>query len=461
MPRIAIIGGGVSGLAAAYYLERQATRETAITLYEQSDRLGGVIRSERQNGFCFELGPDSFLSQKTAALKLVEELGLTGHLVNAHQRSVFVVRGGRLVPFPTGFQLFVPRAWWSLARTPVVGWGAKLAVLEEFFRRRRPTEEDQNSDSSVADFVRSRLGHEVYEYLAEPLLAGIYGGDAEQLSMAAVLPQFLAYERSHGNVVRGVLRAGRGIPEPSSTGWSMFLSFRDGMQELTDALAARLERTQVRREQRVEEIAPGAGAARYRVEDEAFDAVVVATPAPVAARLLRPAAPEVAALLAEIPSTAAITVSLGYRAGDLLDAEGGWGFVTPAIENRRVLACSWVSAKFPGRAPDGHVYVRGFLGGARRPELLDASDGELAALVTEELEALVGIAQQPEVVKVARWPESMAQPIVGHPQRIAAVRQRLAAHPGLALAGNYLEGIGVPDCIRSAQAAAKTVMSDE
>ncbi len=453
MTRVAIIGGGVSGLSAAYYLEQQAPAEAEIALFEQSPRLGGVIRSEREGDFCFEHGPDSFLSQKTIALELVEQLGLTGRLVNSNVRDVYVVRGGRLVPFPAGFQFFVPSRWLPLAVTPLLGWRAKLAVLRELFRQHTP--EAQTSDLSVADFVRSRLGAEIYEYLAEPLLSGIYGGDAEQLSTAAVLPQFLALEQKHGNVVRGVLRAARNQAGRRPGRFSMFVSFQHGMQELTDGLAAGLRRTEVRPRQAVEEIVPESN--RYRVQGERFDAVVVATPAHAAARLLRPVAPEAAALLADIPYTSAITVSLLYRAEHLPVSAGGFGFVAPRIENRRVLACSWLSAKFEGRAPLGYTYVRGFLGGARRPELVDASDEELAGMVLQELKDLMGVAHPPAAVKVARWPLSMAQPVVGHPQRIAALRERLATHPGLALAGNYLEGIGIPDCIRSAQKAVEKI----
>lgn len=448
MSRVAIIGGGISGLASAYYLEQVAPPETEIILFEQSSRLGGVIQSESHNGFWWELGPDSFLSQKPAGLALVEELGMADRLVNSNVRDVFVVRGGRLLPFPAGFQLFVPSRWGALARTPLLGWGAKLAVLRELLRRR----DGQPDDLSVADFVRSRLGSEIYHYLAEPLLSGIYGGDAEQLSMSAVLPQFLAYEKTHGNVIRGVLQAARAMSRRPPAKWSMFLSFRNGMQELTDGLAGRLRRTLIRTGQPVGEVTRDG--ARHRVQGQAFEALVVATPAPVAARLLRSPAPEIADLVAGIPCTSSITVSLLYRAEHLPVSEGGFGFVAPRVENRKVLACSWLSAKLPGRAPGGRVYVRGFLGGARCPGLVEASDEKLAAMVRDELKSLMGVAHPPEAIRVARWKDVMAQPVVGHPQRVAAIRERLAGHPGLALAGNYLDGIGIPDCIRSAKEAA-------
>ncbi len=442
MARVAVVGGGVSGLAAAFYLERLAPPDTEIVLFEQSRHLGGVIASARENGYVWEMGPDSFLSNKPAGIQLVEELGLTDRLVNSNLRSVFVVRGGRLVPFPTGFQFFVPSQWRALLSAELLGWGSKFTALREMFRHRAA----QGEDISVADFVRSRLGTEIYDYLAEPLLSGIYGGDAEQLSMASVLPQFLAYEQSHGNVVRGALRS---ASKASTSKWSMFVSFRDGMQELTDGIAAALKRTTVHPGQPIEEVRDG------RVQGQAFDAVVLAAPAHVSARLLRAWAPGVAEILATIPYTTSTTVSLGYHAADLPVSEGGFGFVAPRKENRRILACSWLSAKFAGRAPEGRTYVRGFLTGGS-----DASDEQVTNTVLDELRSLMDVTKPPEHVRIARWPAAMAQPVIGHKQRIQTLRERLTAYPRLKLAGNYLDGIGIPDCIRSARSAAESIASE-
>jgi oxygen-dependent protoporphyrinogen oxidase len=446
---VAVVGGGVSGLAAAFYLQGAAE----VTLLEQSSRLGGVIQSETEGEFCWEMGPDSMLSQKPAGMQLVEDLGIGDRLIDSNIRSVYVVQRGRLVAFPAGFQFFVPKQWTALARTPLLSWRAKLTALAETFRRRRAPE----GDLTVADFVRSRLGREIYEYLAEPLLSGIYGGDAEQLSMFATLPQFLAYERSHGNVIRGVISTVKAMSGKGAPKRAPFVCFRNGMQELTDALAARLTCADVRREEGVVELArDGSG---WRVNGKPFDAVVLATPAWAAARLLNPTARDAAEILQQIPYTSSITVSLGFRAADLPAAEGGYGYVAPRIENRPVLACSWLSAKYPHRAGAGYAYVRGFLGGARFPHLIGESDERLTGLVLDELRALMDVRRAPVAVRVARWKDCMAQPVMGHPARIAELRRRLVAYPGLALAGNYLDGIGIPDCIRSAKNAVESVLA--
>ncbi len=271
MKNLAVVGGGVSGLAAAYYLEKLSPPDCEITLFERASRVGGVISSPLEDGFRYEEGPDSFLSYKQAALDLVEELGITDRLVNSNTRSVYVVKNGRLENFPAGFQFFVPTGWAPLARTKLFSWGTKLRVAREAFRRHPET----RGDLSVGDFARSRFGEEVARYLAEPLISGIYGGDADALSMNAVLPQFLEYEKQYGNAIRGVIRAAqsntRGKPK-----WAPFVSFQSGMQELTDAIAGKLARTRLRLGESVEEIASTSDG--VRVQGEPFDAAICAMP---------------------------------------------------------------------------------------------------------------------------------------------------------------------------------------
>ncbi len=444
MKRIAVIGGGITGLTAAYYLEKLAPLDCEITLFERSRRLGGVVSSPLEDGFRFEEGPDSFLSYKQAALDLVEDLGLTDRLVNSNIRSVYVVKGGKLVSFPAGFQFFVPTGWGPLLRTNLLGWGSKLRVAREALRHRSVN----GTDMSVADFARDRFGAEISQYLAEPLLSGIYGGDAEKLSMMAVLPQFLEYEKKYGNVIRGVIGSAQSA-QRAKPRWAPFVSFKNGMQELTDTLISRLSRTRVRMGEAVEEIA--AGPEGYRVQGEPFDAVICGMPPVHSGRLLRAAAPDVAEILAAIPCASTVTVSLFYREGDLPTSEGGFGFVVPRAENRKILACSWLSSKFPGRAPDGYTYVRGFLGGVHDGE--EALDSVLA-----EMRDLMGVKRQPEKARVAHWPEVMAQPLVGHRERVAELRRRVDRHPRLAIAGNFLDGIGIPDCIRTARMAAENIL---
>jgi len=438
MKKIAVIGGGVTGLSAAFYLEKFAPPDTEITLFERRERLGGVISSPREDHFRFEEGPDSFLSYKPAGLALVEELGLTDHLVNSNIRSVFVVRDGKLVSFPAGFQFFVPTGWGPLAKTRLIGWASKLRVGREMMRHRTPL----TADLSVADFTRERFGEEMCRYLAEPLLSGIYGGDAEKLSMRAVLPQFLQYEESHGNVIRGVIAAASAT-QKSKPRWAPFVSFCGGMQELPDRLASCLERTRVMLGADVAEITKD-----YHVNGEAFDAVILGAPPAFTAPLVRTAAPDVAEILGQIPCASTVTVSLFYRQEDLPHSEGGFGFVVPSVEKRKMMACSWLSSKFPGRAPEGYTYVRGFIRGTPSTE-------EATAIVLREMRDLMQVRKDPERVRVAHWPTAMAQPLVGHRERIVELRRRVAQYPGLAIAGNFLDGIGIPDCIRTAKEAAE------
>ncbi len=434
MKRVAVVGGGITGLAAAFYLEKFHP-DVEVTLFEGGGRLGGVISSPQEDGFRYELGPDSLLSYKQSALDLVEDLGITDRLINSNVRSVYVVRDGKLVSFPAGFQFFVPTGWGALARTKLLGLPTKLRVAREAFRHRAPPSEDL----SVAQFTRERFGDEIANYLAEPLLSGIYGGDAEQLGMQSVLPQFLDYEKSKGNVIRGVIEAAAAsarAPKP----YAAFVSFRDGMQELPDTIAARLTRTRVCLNHRVDALPSG------------YDKVILALPPVQSARILRDSAPSVAEILAAIPCTSTVTVSLFYRERDLPASDGGFGFVVPRLENRKILACSWLSSKYPGRAPDGYTYVRGFLSGIHSGE-------DALAAVLAELRELMGVKRDPERVRVAHWPEVMAQPLVGHRERILELRRRTAEYPGLAIAGNFLDGIGIPDCIRTAKMAAEKVAS--
>ena len=434
--KVAIVGGGITGLSAAYYLEKRTAQnaECEITLFERTSRLGGAISSPLEDGLRFEDGPDSFLSYKPAGLQLVEELGITDRLINSNVRDVYVVRKGRLVSFPADFHFFVPKGWGPLLGTHLFSWSTKLHAAGEILRHRRPSDQDL----SVADFTRERFGDEIYQYLAEPLLSGIYGGDAEKLSMTAVLPQFLEYEKKYGNVVRGVVAAAQSTLK-SKPRWAPFVSFRNGMQELTDALAARLTRTQVCLNSPVEKFPAD------------FDAVILATPPVHSARLLRTAAPDVAEILDQIPCASTVTVSVIYRAQDLPPSEGGFGFLAPRVEHRKILGCSWLSAKYPARAREGHTYVRGFLGG-------NYSDDAAIDAVLGELRDLMGVKSTPEKIHVAHWPEVMAQPMVGHRERIAELQRRLQNYPRLALAGNFFNGIGIPDCIRTAREAAERIV---
>ena len=452
MPRVAIVGGGISGLSAAYYLSRAGHE---CTLIEPAPRLGGVIRTETIDGCVVEGGPDSFIAQKPWALDLIRELGLESDVIgsNDHLRKTYVLRHGRLVPLPDGLYLMVPTAVRPLATTRLLSFSTKCKMAFELLRRPSP----ETPDRSVADFVRDHYGEEAVRYLAEPLLAGIYGGDAAELSVASVLPRFVEFERRHGSVTRGVL-AGRLRPASGSS-TPLFMSPKGGMQQLIEALEkaiagrARVVRAAV---DRVEAAGPGY---RLHAAGDVVEAgqIVIATPAYVAGALLRGLDATLADLLSGILYHSSITVALGYDRAGFRHPMNGFGFLVPQVERRLLTACTWVGTKFPHRVADNRVLLRCSVAAGRNEALLARSDESLVSSVREELSRLMGVTETALFSRVQRWPRAMAQYIVGHQRRLEQINVRLASLPGLHLAGNAYLGIGIPDCIRTAQLAAARI----
>ncbi|MBI3695501.1 MAG: protoporphyrinogen oxidase [Acidobacteria bacterium] len=446
MSRVVIVGGGISGLSAAYYATRAGHE---CTLLDPAPHLGGVIRTETVDGCVVESGPDSFIAQKPWALELIRELGLEGDLIrsNDHLRKTYILRHGRLTPMPDGLFLMVPTAIAPTVTTRLLGVSTKLKMAFELLRR--PVADPP--DRSVADFVRDHYGAEAVDYLAEPLLAGIYGGDAADLSVTSVLPRFVEFERRYGSVTRGVLAARSGAnsgPPPA-----LFLSLKGGMQQLTAALANHLTRVVRAKVSRVE---PG-----YRVHFDGqsleADHVILATPAYTAAELLRGLDPELADLLAGIRYHSSITLALGYERSTFQQPLRGFGFLVPRVERRLLTACTFVGTKFPHRTADNRVLLRAFVGAGTNDALLDRSDDSLAGDVREELRRLLGLTATPLFCRVQRWRRAMAQYTVGHERAVEQIHARLARLPGLHLAGNAYLGIGVPDCIRTAQLAVAAI----
>jgi oxygen-dependent protoporphyrinogen oxidase len=449
--RIAIVGGGIAGLAAAH---RLVERGVEVVLLEAGDRLGGTIVTERSGGFTLEGGPDAIITEKPWAVELCRRIGFADQLVGTQEgeRRTFVVHRGRVEPLPEGFLLLAPTDLSALATSRLFSWPGKLRMALDLVLPRGATD----ADESVASFVRRRLGREALERVAEPLLGGIYTADAERLSLAATMPRFLELERRHRSLILG-LRAGTRT-NASGARYSLFVAPAAGMGALVDALARRLPEGVVRL--RAPVAALGRDGPRWRLETGAdalaADAVVVAAPAPAAARLVGALDAELAELLAGIEYASSATVTLGYRA-ERLPPLRGFGFVVPRTEGRALLACTYASRKWPGRTPAGHELVRAFVGGALRPDLLALDDGALIATVRRELEALVGIAAAPVLVRVHRHPGAMPQYAVGHLARVAAIERRIAILPGLQLAGAAYRGVGIPDCVRSGEAAADAV----
>jgi oxygen-dependent protoporphyrinogen oxidase len=458
MPEVVIIGGGISGLSTAYYL---AQGGMASTIVESRPRLGGVIQTERVEGCTIEAGPDSFLSIKPAALDLIRELGLADQVIgsNDHLRVTYVRKRGRLVPLPDGLMMMVPTRVLPLLTTPLLSWRTKLRMGMELLRAPKA----MTRDESVAEFVEEHYGAEAVDYLAEPLLSGIYGGDPRALSVTAVLPRFVELASRYGSLTRGVLaarakamraRTGAGAPP-------LFRTLKGGLGQLVDAIARSIDgKAQVRRA-RAEAVERAGNKFLIRAGGGWLqaDRLVMACEAHSGAALLGGADGRVAELLGAVPYSSSMTVALGFDAADFAHPPGGFGFLVPKKERRRMVACTWVGTKFPHRAPDGTIVARCFLGGMEDAGVLEESDEVVLAAVLDELREIAGVTAQPRFWRIARWPRSMAQYAVGHPQRVAELQARVAAIPGLYLAGNAYQGIGVPDCIRMGKAAAAAILA--
>lgn len=455
--QVVIIGGGISGLSTAYYLAKGGRDSTIV---ESRPRLGGVIQTERVEGCTIEAGPDSFLSAKPAALDLIRDLGLASDVIgsNDHLRVTFVRRNGRLVPLPDGLMMMVPTKIMPLVTTSLVSWSTKIRMGMELLRAPKP----RPGDESVAEFIQEHYGAEAVDYLAEPLLSGIYGGNPKELSVRSVLPRFVDLANQYGSLTRGVLaERAKAKARSNANSVPLFRTLKGGLGQMVDAVAAAIHgKTEVRaaRAQSVEQTSDGF---RVRLDGDWLDAgsLVLACEAHSATALLGPVDGRISELLAAVPYSSSMTVALGFDARDFDRLPEGFGFLVPKKERRRLVACTWVGTKFSHRVPDGQVVARCFLGGMDDAGILGESDDVIVAAVTAELQEIAGIAARPRFSRIFRWPRSMAQYPVGHPDRMRELESRLAALPGLHLAGNAYHGIGIPDCIRMGRAAAERILA--
>jgi oxygen-dependent protoporphyrinogen oxidase len=460
---VLVVGGGITGLVAAHDLARAGV---PVTLVEAGPRLGGKIATERVDGFLVEAGPDSFLATRPAAVELCRELGLEDRLVGTTEpRAVFIRHRGRLVPLPEGLALVLPTRLGPFLTTRLFSPLEKLRMgLDLVLPRGR-----LNGDDSVGAFLRRRLGGALVERLAGPLVGGIYGTDIDELSLLAVMPQLREAERKHRSLLlAGLAGAAKGPAFPASPNRhgavSLFVSLAGGMGEIVDALRTALERAprsvDIRTATAVEALEPDAHGWVARLSDGPSvpaEAVILAAPAPAAARLLDPIVPAAAAALRTIPFGSTVAVSLGFREDQLPGPPRGHGFLVPPGEGLAISACTWSSAKWPGRAPDGFVLVRAFL---KAPDaaLLAAADETLVAIARTDLERSMGVAGEPALVRVSRWPDAMPRYAVGHLDRVRAAETALAATSGILLAGGSYRGVGLPDCVAQGRAAAGRVL---
>ena len=462
---VVIIGGGISGLAAAELLSRQEP-PLRVTLLEASSRLGGHIRTERRDGFVMEAGPDVLLAAKPAAIELAKRVGLDSRLVGTSPaaRGSYILTHRGLVRMPEGMTGLVPSRARPFITTPLLSPLNKLRIGAEYFVPPRRGD----SDESVESFVVRRLGRGMYERFAEPLLSGISAGDGARLSMATMFPQLRALEHEHGGLVRGMVASRRAAARPSRgmAPMSPFVSFPGGLRELVDAIERAIsQRDPAGEHVRLRTRSP-VRAVRHEGADEKFfieiddgaamhaDAVIVAAPAYVASRLLQPLDPRLASRLGEIEYESTATVSVAFGRAAVPRSLDATGYVVPRKLGRAVLACTWASAKFDGRAPEGYALFRVFLGGAKRPLPAGASDDELRKIALREMREIMGITAAPVLCRVDRFDRAMPQYHIGHLDRVAVIDSLAAEVPGLYLAGAAYGGVGIPDCVSSGERAA-------
>ena len=462
MIRIAIIGGGISGLAAAFEAEqrRAAGAEIEYVLYESSSQLGGVLRTEHVDGCVVEAGPDSFVTEKPWAADLCRAVGLGEQLIGSNDadRKTYILVRGRLVEMPDGLMFLVPTKILPTGLSPLFSWTTKLRMLREFFHPPRPV----NQDESVAAFVTRHYGSEMVDRLADPLLSGVYGGEAANLSVPAVLPRFAEMERTHGSLGRAMLAArkhmaagGHNSPPP------LFTSLLNGMQQLTETVASRLKPSSLRTNAPVNAIQAEAGGwvVSAGLQSDHFDGVVIALPGSAAADVLRLANADLSAELAAIQYTSSITVGMGYDHEVRRSLPPGFGFLVPRSEGKRLLAATFVHNKFPHRAPEDRALLRCFFAGSNAENVWPLTDRQIVENVRNELQQIIGLRAEPLFARVYKWKSAMAQYGVGHLDRLARIEKLRSQLPRLALAGNAYRGIGVPDCVRSGREAVRQLLA--
>lgn len=456
--RIAVIGGGTAGLSAAYSLEKRKSAGIPIefVLYEAGQQLGGVIRTERIDDCVIEAGPDSFLTEKSWAADLCREVGLGDQLIasNDAERKTYMLVKGRLVPIPDGLMFMVPTKLLPTFLSPMFSVGTKARIVREWLSPPKP----KTTEMSVAEFVERHYGREMVDRVADPLLGGVYGGSADQLSVDAVLPRFVQMETKYGSLGRAMVAARK---SPSSAApRPLFTTLKSGMQQMTDVLVSRIHKEAFRPGVRVEAVKAESG--KWLVisngRTEEYDAVVIATPAHAAAALMY-SQQELSAELNAIPYTSSMTVVLGYDQKVRAALPPGFGFLVPRTEGRKILAATFAHNKFPNRAPENRAIIRCFIGGNVAEEMFEHSEADIANAVESELKSILGLGAAPLFTRVYKWRKAMAQYTLGHSTRVGRIKSLTSHMPGLALAGNGYSGIGVPDCVRMGTEAAGSVLA--
>ncbi|HCO27079.1 MAG: protoporphyrinogen oxidase [Gimesia sp.] len=473
--RIAVVGGGITGLSAAFHLQELAQEKNQpveVTLFESQPEAGGWIGTISQDGYRIDTGADMFITNKPAAIELCQRLGLEDQLISTNQqyRGALILKDGTPVPVPLGFELMTPSRILPMLKTPLLSPIGKLRMGLEYFLPRRTSESGLDADDeSLAQFVTRRFGREALTRLIQPLVAGIYTSDPEKLSLRATLPRFLDMERDHRSLIKAIRKQKKQTKSAEATGarYGLFAAFKEGMQTLIRTLADRISSTgTILYEHRVTHVAAADSGYDLTIESavetqtQHFDAVLLTTAAPQAGQMLEAYAPVLSGLLKQIEyASTAIQVSV-HRQENIKHPLHAFGLVIPAAEQRKIFAVAFASRKFPGRAPEGCVQLRTFVGGAMQSELLEHSDDELNAIVNQELADILGVSGEPIFSKLLRHNQSMPQYHLGHLQLVERIEQSAATLAGLELAGNAYRGVGIPDCIHSAEQAAERLLVD-
>lgn len=470
MKKVAVIGGGIVGISATHFLEENLKdrNDIEIKLFEKSKSLGGVIKTTLREGFVIEGGPDCFIADKPSPIRMAEKLGFDNDLINTleENKSTYVYSKGKLHLLPDGIMMMVPTKFWPFVTTSLFSWAGKLRMGMDLFIPPRKN----NDDESLASFVRRRLGKEALDKLAEPLVAGIHGSDPETMSLRATFPRFLEMEEKYGSLIKGFVASRKKVKEfqkkleesgkPKRT---FFVSFKYGMQELTDKMVASLKRTQLCLGAEVTSISKIEKGFELHFADgkkEFFDAVVVTVPAYAASKIVRDIDTRLSALLSKIPYSSSATVNLAFKTEDLRMSLKGFGFVVPSSEKMRVLAGTWSSLKWPYRAPKGYTLMRAFIGGARNSELVELEEDELVRIALEDISKIMKIEARPVFTEVFRFPKSMPQYTLGHLERVHEIEKLAGAYENFSLVGSYFNGVGIGDCINQGKKGSEKILKN-
>ena len=461
--KIIIIGGGITGLAAAHRLielNKENDLNIKIELLESSTRLGGNISTLKKDGLLIEEGPDSFITSKPYALNLCRRLGLEKDIISTSEnnRRTLIYLNKRLVELPEGFILLSPTKILPFITSPILSLMGKLRALMELVIPKS----SGNEDESLESFVTRRFGKEMFENIAQPLIGGIYTSDPYKLSIKSAMPNIYNLEHKYGSIIKGLINQYGGQKE-SGARYSQFVTLKNGMQTLVDSIISKIPKNSIITNKTVHKIKKTKK--RWKVETEKgdkyfADGIILATSSYISANILSSSDPALSEELSKIEFASSSIVILGYKKEEIKNNLAGFGFVVPAKENLNIIACSYSSEKFPGRAPRDTVLLRCFVGGALNKKFLKNNDNEIIDIIKEELRTILHIKCEPEFTHLKRYPNSMPQYNVGHSEILSNIEKLMSNHPSLQLAGNSYEGVGIPDCIRWGEVAAENIIKN-